>query len=53
MTSGEQTLGGRMGERIRELVDRLIEKAKELVSVPLQPAPVPVPITEGSRARRR
>jgi len=42
-----------MGERIRELVDRLIEKAKELISVPLAPAPVPIPVTPARGRRRR
>jgi hypothetical protein len=43
-----------MGERIRDVVDRLLEKAKELISAPLPPAPVPISVPiETSRGRRR
>jgi hypothetical protein len=40
-----------MGDRIKELVDKLVEKVRELVTLP---APlVPIPVTPRPRRQRR
>jgi hypothetical protein len=38
-----------MGAKIRELIDRAIEKLKELVAPVPMPVPVPIPVTPRPR----